>query len=348
MVLPSTAGQVAERLGAALEGPPGLAISGLEAIERAGPTQLTFIRSGAFANAWASCRAGSALVSNGIDVPGHDATRRALLRVPDADLALISLLELLAPGPGAAPGVHALACVEPGAEVSPGAHVGPFCFIASGARIEAGVMLHSRVTIGRGARIGAGTVVHSGCVIQERCAVGRDCILHPNIVIGADGFGYRATREGIRKVPHVGTVEIGDRVEIGASTCIDRAKFGATTVGDDTKIDNLVQVGHNARIGRSCLVCGNVGIAGSVVIEDGVVIGAGAGIADGVTIGAGAKIAGMAGVADAVPAGEAWLGYRAGPAKKAMANLIAHGELAETIRLVRKLEQRIEALEGHG
>lgn len=345
MVLPCTTGELAARLGAELDGPTSLPVAGVEAIERAGPTDLTFIRSGVFAQAWATSRAMAALVSRSVEVPGHDARTRALLRVEDADLALISILELLAPEPPRRAGIHPTAWVDPQASVDPSASIGPMCVVGPGVVVGRDATLLSRVTMAAGARVGDRTIIHPGCVVQERCSIGRDCILHPNVVIGADGFGFRPSPNGIRKVPHVGTVEVGDLVEIGACSCIDRAKLGATVIGDDTKIDNLVQIAHNARIGRSCLICGNVGIAGSVVVEDQVVIGAGAGISDGVTIGKGARIGGFAGVIESVPPGESWLGYRAGPAKRERANLVALADLAEHVRLLRKLEQRLDALD---
>jgi UDP-3-O-[3-hydroxymyristoyl] glucosamine N-acyltransferase LpxD len=157
--------------------------------------------------------------------------------------------------------------------------------IGEDVRIEEGAVLRDRVTLYPHSSVGARTVLHSGVVIREQCRIGADCILHNNTVIGADGFGYVPDRKvGLRKVPQIGNVEIGDRVEIGSNTCIDRGAFGSTLVGAGTKIDNLVQIGHNVVIGSNCIICGQVGIAGSAVIGDRVVLGGSVGVADHVTI----------------------------------------------------------------
>ena len=148
------------------------------------------------------------------------------------------------------------------------------------------------------------------------------------------------------KVPHIGHVEIGDAVEIGANTCIDRAKFGATIVGSGTKIDNLVQIAHNCRIGRACLLCGCCALAGSVVLGDGVILGGNTNVADNLTIGAGAKVAANGGVINDIPAGETWLGIPAMPVAEGTRNYAAFRGLADLSRTVRKLQKRLDGL-GH-
>ena len=340
-----TTGSLAAMLRAELIGPADIAIERLDTIESGATGGLTFIRSAAFAGKWASSGASAALVTSGIQVPGHDATSRALLVVADADHALIRMLELFAPVPEPRePGVHTSAVVDPAAEIAPTATIGPCCVIGPGAVVEGGAVLLSNVSLGRDVRIGRGTVLHPGVVVGDRCKVGAGCILHAGVVLGADGFGYRPAEDGrgVVKVPHIGTVEIGDLVEIGANTCVDRAKFGATVIGSGTKIDNLVQIGHNCRIGRVCLICGSCAIAGSVTMGDGVVIGGGTTIADNLTVGTGAKIAGNGGVICDIPAGETWMGVPAMPASEGGRNYAAFRNLGEMAKTVRRLQKRLD------
>ncbi len=318
-----TTGELARSLGARLEGPEDVPLTGLATLEDAGPGDLTFVRSREFAGAWATSGASAAIVAEAVTLPANG---RALLRVPDADHALIALLERLADTLRTrrpAPGVHASAVVDPSASIAASATVGPLCSIGPGARIEEHAWLVARVHVGELARVGRGTILHPGVTIYDRCEIGNGCILHAGAVIGADGFGYvpapperMSATGGVLKVPHVGNVVLGDLVEIGANSCIDRAKFGSTTVGSATKIDNLVQIGHGCRIGRACLICGKCGLAGSVVLEDGVVLAGQVGIKDGVRIGARATILAQSGVTQNVPPGEKWWGCPAVPMRQ--------------------------------
>ncbi len=333
-------------LGGELVGPSTLIIRGARGLEEAGPTDLTFVRSGSFAAIWARSKAGVALVSRGVEVPGHDALSRALIIVPSADLAMAALLARLAPPPvRPARGVHPSAVVERSARVSPEAGIGPLCIIGANAVIEAGAILHPRVTIGAGVRIGEGVELFPGVTIYDRCEIGAGSILHANVVIGADGFGFvpDPSTGGVMKIAHAGIVRIGRGVEIGACSCIDRAKFDATVIGDGTKIDNLVQIAHNCQIGRGCIICGVTGIAGSVRLGDGVTIGGSCGIADGLTIGSRAIIGAKSGVMNDVPAGETWLGYPAQPARAQLRSWSAVRELPELLRAFKKFLARESA-----
>jgi UDP-3-O-[3-hydroxymyristoyl] glucosamine N-acyltransferase len=313
-------------VGAELLGPADIRLDRIDALDRAVAGSLSFIRSGAYVKEWESSKASAALVSR--DVPlgavretGSAASAqphaRALLVVPDADLAMVGVLELLAvTAEPAKPGVHPSAAIDPSATVSPSATIGPCCTIGAGAVIGDNALLVAQVHIGRGAKVGNGTTLHPHVSILDRCSVGASCILHSGVVIGADGFGYRPSPDGrgLVKIPHIGNVVIDDHVEIGANTCVDRAKFGSTTIGSGTKIDNLVQIGHGCRIGRSCVICGKCGLSGSVVMGDGVLLGGGVSIGDNLEIGSGAKIAALSGVSSNVPPGAIWMGAPAGPA----------------------------------
>lgn len=311
-----TAGQIAALLGAELVGPPETPVRAVGAIDPGTPGALTFIRSDRFARKWADSACSVALVTRGVDVPGHDPAARALIVVDDADLAVIAILTKLAPPPHAPPaGVHPTAVVDPAADIAEGAAVGPLCTVGPGAAVEPGATLIARVHLGAGARVGKNAILHPGVVIGDRCVVGDNCILHANVALGADGFGYHPAPDGSGhiKVPHAGTVVLADGVEIGAGSCVDRAKFGATTIGRGTKIDNLVQIGHGVTVGEHTIICAQCGIAGSVTIGKRVTLAGQVGVADNFTIGDGATVAAKSGVICDVPAGESWLGY---PARK--------------------------------
>ena len=342
-----TTGGIAAALGAELVGREDLAIVSVDPIDRAGPRSLTFIRSAGYAGRWAGCGAAAALVSRGIEVAGHDAAARALLVVDDADLALIRLLELAAEqtaGPRPAPGVHPSAVVEAGATAAPGAHIGPGCVVQAEAEIGEGAALVAQVFVGRSARIGPGATLHPGVRVLERCEIGAGAIIHANTVIGADGFGYRPAPDGrgLRKIPHIGVVRIGRDVEIGACSCIDRGKLGATTIGDGTKIDNLVQIAHNCQVGRGVIICGQSGLSGSVTVGDGAVLAGGVAIADNLTVGAGARIGPRSGVMNNVPAGETWLGAPAQNVRDQTQNMAVMRRLARTVRELRAAIRRLE------
>ncbi len=351
-----TTGVLAHVLGAQLVGPPDLAISDFGTLESARPGALTFIRDGRYAGMWAKSRATAAVVTRGIDVPDHDPAQRALLIVDDADLAMIKLLELASPPPPPpspalastkSPGIHPSAVVDLSAHVDPTASLGPCVVVGPGARIGARCVLHAHVFIGTGAQIGEDTLLHSGVKILDRCRVGNRCIFWPGVVIGSDGFGYRPppspspeahtakvdpSKMGPVKVPHIGNVEIGSFVEIGANTCIDRGKLGPTSIGDHTKIDNMVQIGHNCTIGRGCLICGCAAIAGSVTIGDGVTLAGQAAVTDNMVIGTGATITAKAGVMNPVPPGETWSGFPARPHREQMRAWAAIRRMAQHLR----------------
>lgn len=343
-----TTGSIASLLGADLDGPADLPVERLERLEDAGDGAMTFIRSSKYACSWADSGACAALVSRGVDVPDHDPARRALLIVDDADVALTALLALFAPPtPAPIPGVHPSAHVDANAVVDPTASIGPGCVIGPRSVVGARATIGANVVIGDDVRIGDDVTLHAGCVVRDRCAVGEHSVLHPGVVVGADGFGYHPAPDGagLVKIPHIGDVRIGKDVEVGANTCIDRAKLGSTLIGNGTKIDNLVQIGHNCIVGRSCVICGHVGVSGSVTIGDGAVIGGGVGIADNLTIGPGAQVAADSGVISDIPAAETWAGTPAMPMRISVQNYAAFRTLAKQLRELKKVARRIDALE---
>lgn len=321
-------------------------IEGLQTLDDGGPSELTFIGSAAHAARWPTSRAGAAVVTNGLLPREPDPAGRSLIFVSNADLAMIALLERFQSDDGLLPtGVDPSAVIDATATIAAdariGAHVsiGPRCTIAEGVVIHPGVRLYADV------QIGPGCVIHGNVVIREACVLGARVILHQNVSIGADGFGYRLdpTRGGLRKVPHLGNVVLEDDVEIGANSCVDRAKFGSTRIGQGTKIDNLVQVAHNCRIGRHCVIAGACGIAGSVTIGDGVQMGGGTCVADHVQIGSLARIAAMSGVHANVPAGAKVGGIPSQDVGVALRQVLA---LRRLPALIKRLEALGDGREG--
>lgn len=337
-----TAGQIAEKLGGRLVGVPSVGVCGINTLSDARSDEITFITDQSYARRWVDSQAAAAVVTDGLKVPGHNAASRALVFVPDAELATIELLRFWEPAPPLPEeGIHPTAWVHPEARLGEGVRIGPHVSVDHGSVVGDRTVLHAGVRIYAGVTLGEGCVIHANTVIRERCTLGRAVILHPNVSIGADGFGYRPAPDGsgLLKVPQIGTVQIHDLVEIGANTCVDRGKFGATVIGAGTKIDNLCQVAHNCRIGRACVIAGQCALAGSVVLGDGVVMAGQVGVADQLTIGSGATIAGGSGVTRNVPAGETWFGYPADRARDTLRRISAVHKLPDHIRRVSRLLQ---------
>jgi len=337
-VLVITTGEISRLVEGRLQGPDDIVIRGVNMLQEAGANDITFVGDAEYARAWPSSRASAVLVSEGLDVP-HDNPDKALIRVPKADVAMARMLGLFAPPvPSVPAGVHPTACVDPSASLASTAAVGPHCVIGPRVTIGDDTVLHGQVTVLDDSNIGAACVLWPGTIVRERCRIGDRTILHPHTVIGADGFGYRPAPDGkgLIKIPQIGTVDIGEDVEIGAGTCIDRGKFSATKIGRGTKIDNLCQIAHGCLIGSGCIIAGQCGIAGSVTIGDGVVLGGKVGVKDHVTIGAGTMIAGGASVLRDVPAGRTWGGN---PAKE-------HRDSLREMSAVRRLPAFLKAYRG--
>lgn len=258
----------------------------------------------------------------------HDAPRTALAR------ATRLLDREPVPPPGVAPG----AVVAPDARLGDGVAVAPGAVVGARAELGDGCIVGAGAVVGEGCRLGPGTRLFPRAVLYPGVRIGARSRVHAGAAIGADGFGYAPGPAGAEKIHHLGSVVLGDDVEIGANACIDRGTLGDTLVGDGSKIDNLCQIGHNVRIGRHCLIAGHTAIGGSTVIEDGVRIGGGAAISDHVTLHAGARIAGRAGVSKDVPAGEAWGGTPAVPMRAWVRELYLLGRLERIWAHVRAAE----------
>lgn len=314
-----TAREIAQIVNGELRGDPESVVDGVAALDRAGPRHATFLAAARYASDLAACRAGVVLVAREL----ADAEPKSQTRIVVGN-PYEAIQEIL-------PRLYDVSPAEPW--VAPTARIGQGVKLGSGVRIEDYVVLGDGVTVGDGTRIYSHVTVYSGAEIGARCAI------HAGARIGSDGFGY-VFRNGIHeKIPHVGRCIIGDDVEIGANTTIDRGSVDDTVIGAGTKIDNLVQIAHNVRIGSLCLLMAQVGVAGTSRIGNGVIIAGQAGISGHLTIGDGARVAAQAGVFGDIPAGETWSGYPARPHRE---SLRATGALFKLSGIIRKLEKMVD------
>ena len=293
-------------------------ITAPEQLEMASATEISFIGNKKYEKFWATSKACVAVVNEDIAIePGEN---RAFIKVKNADLAMSQVLALFAPpAPLFTVDIHPTAVIDLTATICNGARIGAGCYIGPNVVLGDNTTIYPNVTILDDSTVGKNTVIWSGTVIRERCHIGNDCIIHPNATIGADGFGFRPDpQRGLVKIPQIGNVIIGNNVEIGANTCVDRGKFSSTILGDGCKIDNLVQIGHNSKLGKFCIMAGNSGLAGSVTLGNGVIIGGSASIKDHTTIGDGAIVGAGSGVTGDIPAGKTMLGYPAVEARDAL------------------------------
>ena len=286
----------------AVEGACAGPITGVAALAEATSSDLSFLGNAKYAEAVAASRAGVILVP--VAFAGKPAAGQAFLRVANPSYALALFCGVLEarlwPRPSA--GIHATAVVAASAKVDPAAHVGPLCVIGEGAVVAAGAVLEARCYVGARASVGADCWLKPGVVVGDYCILGARCRIQSGAVIGSDGFGYEPVNGEIQRIPQIGNVVLEDDVEVGANSTLDRARFSQTVVGRGTKIDNLVQIAHNVRIGRQCLITAQVGIAGSTTLGDHCVLGGQSGVAGHLTLGDRVKLGAQTGLFEDVPA----------------------------------------------
>ena len=277
-------------------------IKGVAALAEAASGDLSFLGNAKYADAVATSKAGVILVP--VAFAGKPTAGQAFLRVDNPSYALALLCGVLEarlwPRPPA--GVHASAVVAATARIDASAHVGPLCVISDGAVVAAGAVLEARCHVGSRASIGPDCWLKPGVVVGDYCVLGARCRIQSGAVIGSDGFGYEPVNGEIQRIPQIGNVVLEDDVEVGANSTLDRARFSQTVVGRGTKIDNLVQIAHNVRIGRQCLITAQVGIAGSTTLGDHCVLGGQSGVAGHLTLGDRVKLGAQTGLFEDVPA----------------------------------------------
>lgn len=352
-----TLAELAERLDARLVGSAGEgeALEGVRALGDAGPKDLSFLHKGAYRDAAEASSAAALIVPEalvGEDRPlGTDGADlgRPLLVARSSQLALARAIELFHPEPRPAAGVHETAVVEAGCELHPSASVGPYAVLGEGCRLGPRVIIDAHAVLGPGCTVGADSRVRPGAVLYAGTVLGERVQIHSGAVLGADGFGY-ATVDGVHhKVPQVGRVVVADDVEVGANSAVDRALLEETRIGRGTKIDNLVQVGHNVQTGQGCILCGQSGVAGSTVLGDYVVLGGQAGLVDHLTLGTGVQIAAKAAVFSDIEGASAGARPMGGIPAIDLAEYRRQAatarRLPEMARRLKRLEKRLAELE---
>jgi UDP-3-O-[3-hydroxymyristoyl] glucosamine N-acyltransferase len=334
--MPFTAAALAAHVQGTVIGDAAVELTGLAAAADARPGELTFAEKESYLEEANRSQASAILVG-----PGVAASEKVLIRVSHVRVAMARLLERFHPPPSHPAGIHPSAVVAPSARVDASAHLGPQVVVGEHAVVGARTALLAGSQLGAGSRLGEDCLLFPHVVVYPGCTIGSRVRIHAGSVIGADGYGYVFDQSFHRKVLQVGTVRIGDDVEIGANSCIDRAALSVTTIGAGTKIDNLVHIAHNVTIGRHCLIMGQVGFAGSTTVGDYAVVASQSGIAGHLSIGRQATIGAKSGVMRDVPDQGVVLGIPAVADKQAKRQWVAIQQLPELIRRVRELERKL-------
>ena len=338
-------GRLAELVGGAVEGDPALAVECARPLTDARAGDLTLVDGDKYLAAWHASPASAAVAPARVRANG-----RPVIHVADPILAFAQVIVHLRGGP---PKPQA-ARIDPGASVHPtatlgeGVSVGPFASVGANSVVGPGTRLMAGAAVGADCRLGANCVLHPHAVLYDRTVLGDNVVIHANSVIGADGFGYRLQGGRHAKIPQLGGVEVGDGVEIGACSTIDAGTFSPTTIGEGTKIDNLVHIAHNCKIGRHNLIVGQVGISGSCVTGDYVVMAGQVGLGDHITVGDRAMIGAKAGVMKDIPADAKMLGIPATPHREQLKILHSFTKLPQLSKDVRRVLRHLGLDPGAG
>lgn len=336
---------VCTHVGGRLLGDPAVAIEGVCPLDDQVPGRICFLKETnvpRVSEILKDARAAAILLPLSLETAITDAERN-LVFVADPYAALVSLIPFFRETPRFSSGISPQAVVHPGARLGEGVSVGPFSVIADRVEIGAGTTIHPHVVIYPNVKIGAHCLIHAGVVIREDCTLGDDMVIQPGAVIGSEGFGYTPDpRLGLRAVPQIGGVKLGNRVDVGANSCVDRATLGNTTIGEGTKLDNLVQIGHNARIGTNAIICGQVGIAGSATVGDRVVLAGNAGVADHITVASDVRVAAKTGVTISITEKGDYAGQPPVPVKLWLRQHAALKSLPEMVRWFKRNQKADE------
>lgn len=331
--------QLADSVGGSVVGDDTVEIARIAGIEEADPLTLTFATDGRYLAAALRSRAAAVLVDATVSAP---AAGKPLLVVENARLALARMLRSLRPARPRGPFVHPSAAIESEADVAPDVYVAAGAYIGRRARIGSGSVVGAGAYVGDDAIVGDDAWLHAHATVMERCTIGNRVVLHAGSVIGSEGFGWAFVEGRLERIPQVGNVVLDDDVEIGANTCVDRAQTGSTHIGEGTKIDNLVQIGHNCRIGKHCAVASLTGLAGSTVVGDYVKIAGQVGTRGHMTIGSRSTVAGQSGVWGDVPEGVTVSGNPAREHREELRREVMIRKLPKIVARVDALERAIE------
>ncbi|MDD5259217.1 MAG: UDP-3-O-(3-hydroxymyristoyl)glucosamine N-acyltransferase [bacterium] len=340
-MIEKTLAELATLVGGKILGDPQLLIRGVAGIREAKSDEITFLSNPRYAKELAQTGAGAIIVSP--ESPVHD---KAAIICDNPYLAFARILAVFNPAEIVIPiGIHASAIISPQAKLGNNVAIGPFVMVEDGAIIGDETVIYPGTYIGKGSKIGNDCLLYANISIREKIKIGNKVIIHSGAVIGSDGFGFVPHAGENIKIPQVGSVIIEDNVEIGANVCIARGTLGDTMIGSGTKIDNLVQISHNVKIRRNCIIVAQVGISGSTTVEDNVTIAGQAGVIGHITIGKGSIVAAQAGVTKDVPSKEIVSGYPAQPHQLAKRINAEMNRLPQLNQRVKELEKRIAELE---
>jgi UDP-3-O-[3-hydroxymyristoyl] glucosamine N-acyltransferase len=332
-------GELATRLGAELRGDAELELTGVKGIEEAGPTEVTFVANPRYASLARQTRAAAVLVE-----PGFQEISAATLRINNPYLAFSRALAIFYQPPAYAPGIHPTAVIDPGAEIGEDAHIGAYVVVGPGVRLGAHATLLPHVVLYTGVQVGDYLFAHAHAVVRENCVLGDHVTLENGAIVGADGFGFAKNEQGHwEKIPQSGPVRLGNRVDVQANACIDRATVGATEIGDGSKVDNLVQIGHGSKVGENSLICAQTGLAGSSVIGNNVILAGQTGVAGHCTVGDGVILTAQSAVSHDVPPGKTISGSPGFDNRVWLRAVSIFQRLPELLKRLDRVEKRLAA-----
>jgi UDP-3-O-[3-hydroxymyristoyl] glucosamine N-acyltransferase len=335
-------GELASRLGAELRGDVDLEITGVKGIEEAGPSEVTFVANPKYAGLARKTKAAAVLVE-----PEFPEIEAPTLRIKNPYHAFSRALGLFYQPPAYAPGIHPTAVIDPTAQIGEGAHVGAYVVISRDVELGPHATLLPHVVIYPSVRAGSHLFAHAHAVIREGCELGDHVTLENGAIVGADGFGFAKNDLGQwEKIPQSGPVRIGDRVDVQANACIDRATVGATEIGEGTKVDNLVQVGHGSRVGKDTLICAQTGLAGSSVIGNNVILAGQTGIAGHCSVGDGVILTAQSAVSHDIPAGKMISGSPGFDNRIWLRAVTIFQRLPELLKRLDRVEKKLAAQAG--
>lgn len=329
---------IAQQIGLDFTG-EDVAITGVNTLVDASPSELSFLANPKYASQLDCSRAAAVIVPE-----GHPSTAKTVLTSPHPYLHFVQCVQLFARPQGTLTGHHPQSVIDPEAQVDASATIYPFVTICAGAVVEAGATLFSGVYVGEHCRVGKDTTIYPNCALMAGTQVGARCIIHAGTVLGSDGFGFAQSETGMTKFPQIGRTILEDDVEVGANTTIDRAALGETRIGRGTKIDNLVQLGHNVRVGRNCLLVAQVGIAGSSSLGDGVILAGQVGVAGHIHIGDGCRVGAKSGVGQDLPPKQDVSGIPAVAHGIFLRNAAIAPKLPDMKRRIGRLEKELNAI----
>ncbi len=333
--------KLAAEIGGTVKGDGSLRVTGVASLDAAREGDLTFVTNPRYLKLAAATRA--AVILSEKEIPG---VAKPFLLCPNPYVALAKLINLFHPKSPRRSGIQNGAWVDAQATVHPQSYIASGATVSAGAKIDSGTVLYPGVFVGENAVIGKDCLLYPNVTVRENCVLGDRVILQPGVVIGSDGFGYAKEGEEYRKIPQVGNVILEDDVELGANVCVDRAVLGSTQIGKGTKLDNLIQIGHNVVIGNHTVMAAQTGIAGSTQIGSHVVMGGQVGLAGHLKIGDHVILATRTGVMEDIPEKGLYWGSPSAPMSVEMKNVAAYRQLPELIKRIRTLEKLLQEFQS--